>query len=101
MQWYPLCLFQSHAAVCGSPPTEERDVIQTLNSSHERTVQLTQPVSLFKHLLILLFNVGCHYRSNGFMQIPSSPSLFRGGRNELTTDTAHARVGTVVHTQLV
>lgn len=35
------------------------------------------------------------------MQILSIFSLFRGGRNELTTDTAHARVGTVVHTQLV
>lgn len=35
------------------------------------------------------------------MQILSIPSLFRGGRNKLTTDTAHARVGTIVHTQLV
>lgn len=61
MQWYPLCLFQSHAVVCGCPPTEERDVILTLNSSHERTVQLTQAVSLFKHLLILLFDAVCHY----------------------------------------
>lgn len=49
MQWYPLCLFQSHTAVCGCPPTEERDVIQTLNSSHERTVQLTQLVSDFSN----------------------------------------------------
>lgn len=55
MQWYPLCLLQSHAVVCGCPPTEERDVIQALNSSHQRTVELTQPVSLFKHLLILSF----------------------------------------------
>ncbi len=57
MQWYLLCLSQSHAVVCGCPPTEERDVIQTLNCSHERTVQLTQPVSLFKHLLILWFHL--------------------------------------------
>lgn len=53
--WYPLCLFQSHAVVCGCPPTEERDVFQTLKSSHEITVQLTQSVSLFKHLLSLWF----------------------------------------------
>lgn len=53
MQWYSLCLFQSHAVVCGCPPTDKRDVIQTLNSSHEKTVQLTQPVPLFKHLLVL------------------------------------------------
>lgn len=50
MLCYPLCLFQSHAVVCGCPPTEECDAIQTLKCSHERTVQLTQPVSLFKHL---------------------------------------------------
>lgn len=55
MLWYPLRLFQSHAVMCGCPPTEERDAIQTLKCSHERTVQLTQPVSLFKYLYFDFF----------------------------------------------
>ena len=89
--------------VCGCPPTEERDVIHTLKSSHVRTVQLTQSVSLFKHLLILWFLLMPSVTTDQMAswKLCQSPPYSWVVRNELTTATAHARVGTVVHTQLI
>lgn len=78
--------------------------------------------SLWRHssflemiLIRYQFRCGCHHGAPDTTQFPwenaatigemasciSPPVTLRGGRNELTTDTAHARVGTVVHTQLV
>lgn len=81
MQWY----------ICSSR-TPEPDAIQTLN-----TFQKLKEIHFYEGLFVYL-NAAM---TTNQVTISVQPIPIHGGWNELTTHTAHARVGTVVHTQLI